>query len=189
MAEIVVDNPVLLEILKRYKDLGTFGDRETIFGIGLYSPDTEYHGFEDPSEFEQQIKIPAFSYYESPGYDGWNAISHCPESLDEVLSAIIDALEFRSRDFDPDLYNELKEELHRREQEIKKGYYKVFYRYELRPGEEAFYPGEPIIMTFTYDPVNGEKIDNVLFEEEDEEEGSEDDGEEDEENDRENGWE
>lgn len=89
-AEIVVDNPILLEILQRYKNLGTFGDQATAFGIGLYTSDDDYyHGFSAQSEYEEEIPIPAFSYYESPGFDGWNAVVECPRSLEGLLETII----------------------------------------------------------------------------------------------------
>lgn len=172
IAEIVVDNPLLLEILQRYKDLGTFGDRETEFGIGLYSHDMYYYGFADPSEYEKEIKIPAFAYHESPMVDGWNAIWNCPESLDGVLSGIIDVIEHFAR-YDPDLFNELKDELHHREKEIRKGYLKVICSFEDGNDEGALVTGDPYITKFTYDPVNGENIAVVPFEGEDDVEGEE----------------
>lgn len=173
IAEIVVDNPVLLEILQRYKDLGTFGDRETPFGIGLYSPDLYYYGFPDPSEYEKEIKVPTFAYHESPMVDGWNSI-WCPlDSLDGVLSGIIDVLEFHSGyyHYDPDLFDELKYELRHREQEIRKGYLKVICSFQDGNDEGELWNGDPYITTFTYDPVNGNNIDVVPFEGNDEIEG------------------
>lgn len=168
-AEIVVDNPVLLEILQRYKEQGVFGVEETYFGIGQYRRDDDpYYGFDDTMVMKE-IEIPAFSYRESPGYDGYNLIWACPKNLVDLLSEIINVLESYSNycRFDPNQYIELKEELHDREEEIKNGYLKVVCRYEVRPGGDLINIGDDWKTEFTYDSTNGERYSVVPYNGED----------------------
>lgn len=160
VAELVIENPVLLEILQRYKDLGTFGNQATKFGIGLYiSDDDYYHGFSPQSGYEEEIPIPAFSYYESPGFDGWNAIWECPKSLKELLEIIIGILQFFSdRNFEQGLLIKLINELHRNEQEINNNYIKVSCIFRDGNEEGLLETGDPYITEFAYDQVSGEQI-------------------------------
>ena len=77
-AEIVIDNPMLLEILQRYKNLGAFGDH-TLFGIGEFVSESEV----------SNIKKPAFHYSEELHGDGWASVFSSPKTLAVVLGEII----------------------------------------------------------------------------------------------------
>jgi len=75
-AEIVIDNPLLLQILQKYKDMGTFGDEKLFFGIGEYH--TKYYNSVG-SEFESKIKNPAFYYHEDLCGEGWTRVGGLPQ--------------------------------------------------------------------------------------------------------------
>lgn len=147
---VIIDNPVLLEILQKYKDMGLFGDHDPIFGIGKYESTYEDGNYEGDGE------TPAFYYYEN--YKNWdeefcglNLWYGAPSSLEEVLKDLISLLEAGKEYLDEAVLTELIEELRRRGDEIKLAYSKVswsnYQEYETEESEYYFY----------YDPVNGEK--------------------------------
>ena len=131
-AEIVIDNPLLLEILQKYKDIGTFGDEKLFFGIGEYH--TKYNNSVG-SEFESKIKIPAFYYHEDLCAEGWTRVGGCPRKLTKL--------------------NQMEKELRKNKIEIGKNYAKVSWSYEdLTDNPE----GDEIRRWFySYSPVDGEK--------------------------------
>jgi hypothetical protein len=161
--DAVVDNPVLLEILQRYKDLGVFGDsRDLDFHIGFIDPDA----YIDWESYGQISKTPAFMFFSGERGSETSRIEICPDSLDDVLAYIIsvmdaDTEEF-SRYYDTDLYSQMKQELLERQQEIKVGYRKVLWDtdYYLE-GPEI---GDPEKAHFSYDPDNGEKFEAQYYE-------------------------
>lgn len=135
--ELVVENPVLLEILERYKKLGAFGEEGTTFGIGEYATppsDIYYFGRHKMTE----IPKPAFSFREDPGGDGWDVGHWVPESLSEVLELIIYIMDqsknyrcssyenyYEFNHYDSDLYSQMIEELKQQEDRINMAYTKV----------------------------------------------------------------
>ncbi|NLB03283.1 MAG: hypothetical protein GX841_07870 [Bacteroidales bacterium] len=140
-AEIVIDNPMLLEILQRYKHLGAFGE-SPFFGIGEYVSGNEVPG----------IKTPAFQFSEALYGEGWATVTSSPKTLDEVLGEII-AIISDSTDLNKELIAQMKEELRQKEAEIKKNYALVYWS-SIQEGEDLpAVHGEE----FTYDPENGEK--------------------------------
>ena len=138
---VVIDNPVLLDILARYKALETFGD-DVCFEIGNTFP-----GYMNYSVFkrepDQDIKTITPAFY-SFSVDEINQ----PSSLDEVLKSIIDVMDDDRNSFDDDLYQQLLKELKQRKDEITKAYitvkwfsHKVLYserygRYEFKFDQE-----------------------------------------------------
>ncbi|MDO9087988.1 MAG: hypothetical protein Q7U53_17410 [Anaerolineaceae bacterium] len=117
-AEIVIDNPVLLEILQKYKDMGTFGEGEEdlSFSIGKFP---EYGSIRQGT-----TETPAFSY-DNPNYNP----SICPSSIDDVLFRIIEYLDNEDiPEKDDDLFQLLINELESNEEKINKGFIKVFWR-------------------------------------------------------------
>ena len=140
-AEIVIDNPMLLEILQRYKDLGAFGE-SPFFGIGEYVSGNEVPG----------IKTPAFQFSEALYGEGWATVTSSPKTLDEVLGEII-AIISDSTDLNKELIAQMKEELRQKEAEINKNYSLVYWS-SIQEGED-----EPEVIggKFTYDQENGEK--------------------------------
>lgn len=112
--EVVIDNPVLLEILSRYKALGTFGEN-TWFKIGAFltEDDIDYVPELDP---DIKTKTPAFHSYRAED------LLYCPSSLEEVVEKIIGVMETDTGnyegEYDYQLYKQLIEELTQREDEI-----------------------------------------------------------------------
>lgn len=141
-AEIVIDNPMLLEILRRYQDLGAFGDHST-FGIGEFISDTKV----------SVINKPAFHFCEELfGGEGWATVTSSPKTLEEVLGEII-AIISDSTEINKELIAQMKEELRQKEAEIKNNYAMVYWS-SIQEGEDLpKVHGED----FTYDPENGEK--------------------------------
>lgn len=154
-AEIIIDNPVLLEILLKYKDLGTFGDKKPFFGIGEYfSYDENF----DTSEDEYEPIEPAFYYYENLGGSGWPLGMGCPKTLGEVLAKIMaiidDGYDDRLVKFTKELMDQMKAELIQRTDEIMNNYAEVFWRRVDDQTDNGDYEETEI---FEFDPVKGEQ--------------------------------
>ena len=135
--EVVIDNPVLLEILAKYKALGTFGENA---------------GF-DIGDFQTYTDIETLT----PAFNSLNAHQfNTPHSLDEVLINIIKVMAdnnngFSGEYFDLDLFQEMVEELQGRADEINRAFIAVkwFSREDLNDGR-------PLCWEFKYDQEHGE---------------------------------
>ena len=143
-AEVVIDNIVLLEILQNYKEMGAFGDNNDFFNLL-----NEYGDFKLGN-----TKTPAFVY--TKGQEGECDLP--PSTLDEVLENIIEVIDYELSDhgefrFDDDLYEQFKEELKRRKDEIKFAYVEISwdYRNDMQTGGSR-------ISHFHFDQTNGESI-------------------------------
>ncbi len=144
--EIIIDNPVLLEILQRYNDMGLFADNDPFFGIGNHelSYYSSYNNGITHYIVDKGTKTPAFYYQldEEEGYNGLSLIGMCPKTLDKVLTEIINRIDEGKEYMDPRLYSQLTEELHKKDDEIKSGYLNVDWRQRYsgdEEGEENFY--------------------------------------------------
>lgn len=144
--EIVIDNPVLLEILARYKEMGTFG-KDPSFSIGSFNGEEIC---EDPEYRDPDIKTKTPALY-SDEFD-WD--DETPSTLDEVLGSIIFVmdmeLEFNSN-FNMKFYHQLKDELKQREDEIKKAFRTIKWY-----GRQELYSGRFGVWEYKYDQENGE---------------------------------
>jgi len=160
-AEIVIENIILLEILQRYKQMGVFGEANTNFTIGIYSQDTW-----NENSFKSEIKTPAFHIYEYNFGEGCSVVEYVPESLDGILSGIIDIMDHvcnQSRYYDHDLFEQMIEELQQKEDEIIASYEKVSFKdMWLDVGE-----GDEYKWVFTFDQENGERYSVEFCEDED----------------------
>lgn len=152
-AEVVIDNLVLLEILHRYKDMGTFEWVEPYFDIGV-------HGYFSEGRTNSFTYNPTFFYWEHMFGEGWSRMPKCPKSLADVLDGIIDIMDTGSKDFDQDLYKQMKEELYQRSAEIRKGYRNIKWEHLNKTdiSEDDEYKWE-----YEYDPENGEKYHVELY--------------------------
>jgi hypothetical protein len=176
-AYIVIDNPTLLEILQKYKDLGVFANAETIFEIGSYKnlakKSDSVYGHYSLTDYEVAVrsygekttKTPAFFCFESdnPPYDVGS-----PDSLVDVLAHLIEVIGWEDNhvfDYDQDLYEQMKKELHQREAEIKAGYKAVNWSYSRQ--SDYLETGDETESEFSYDPDNGEKYHVEYYEGED----------------------
>jgi len=144
-AEIVIDNPVLLDILAKYKDLGTFPE-DGGFTIGSFEADSDY-------KLQDHIKTitPAFYCLEIDK-------SAPPTSLDDVLEKIIETMDeiniyHDEWAFEMALYDQLVDELIQRQAEIKDSFVGIswytrddYHSYHFR------------YWHFKYDQVNGESF-------------------------------
>lgn len=151
-AEVVIDNPVLLEILLKYEEMGAFGDCEVYFHIG-----TRHDRFEHP-EIKENILTPAFFMVESEA-----ATAPQPRSLKYVLTYVIEIMDTCANwcggEFNREVYTRLKEELLQREKEIKAGYLQVIWiGGRTGWGHEELEIGDECDWVFLYDPENGERF-------------------------------
>jgi len=147
--EVVIDNLVLLEILTRYKDMGTFGE-DFPFKVGSYDDNNVDNKFLGK---DQSIKTltPAMHWKLQGDFP--------PHSLDKVLDEIIEVMDWYWYEFiDEDnaeynnaLYSQLKEELKQREYEILKAYKTVKWY-----SRQVLYSGRFGCWEFKYDQENGE---------------------------------
>ena len=147
-ADVVIDNPVLLEILQRYKDFGLFvEDGERGFDFGRDYLDD---GNSKPSAFSFEQDMNTYNYF--------------PKSLDGVLGSIIELMgdedEHYDLVYDEDLFNQMEKELWKREKEITEAYISVTWRESESSNEETGVDYNGYIdeyETFTYDRTRGEE--------------------------------
>jgi hypothetical protein len=148
-ADIVIDNPVLLEILKRYEQMGAFYSKNPYFTIGSYDKWSE-------SIKKAEIRTPAFHLYEDTRGEGHNYFKlYPPSSLDEVLGQIIQIIDLYSNK--GALKQQLIEELNQKKEEIRAGYLKVYW-FLLSIWEPE---DDDIEFIFGYDPENGTTMLNL----------------------------
>lgn len=152
-AEIVIDNPMLLEILKKFRDMGTFGREKLYFGIGEYL--SRYDGNYFGSEFESKIKSPAFYYHEYIVEDGETLVRSWPKTLAEVLGEIVTIIEISNEgQFDKKLLEQLKAELDEKETELVKNYERVSWS-----NDDVGGGGDDVVGGYySFDPVQGEEF-------------------------------
>ena len=147
--EVIIDNPVLLEILQKYKDMGLFGDNDPIIGIGIYESTCRlgipYHNGGD-------IRTPAFYYFESEvdGEPGLHLSYGAPNSLEAVLGYIISLMDDGEEYLDANVFAQLEDELSQRKDEINSAYSSVSWE------NQQFGDDGTIEYDFNFDPVNGE---------------------------------
>lgn len=153
-AEVIIDNPVLLEILQKYKDMGLFGQYDPIFSVGDY----KIYGYSEAYEFRDdsnRAKNPAFYLYTDDGDEDLRHLGltdeTTPKLLEEVLLKIIEVLNIHESWLDREIRDNLIKELTSRQAEINQGYICVDWSCEFscEGHSEA---------TFTYDQVNGSKF-------------------------------
>jgi hypothetical protein len=143
--EVVIDNLVLLEILAKYKDMGTFG-KGSYISIGSFHKTDDYGRPYLPDSDITTI-TPAFHTFCAHMW-------HTPSSLDNIIEEIINVLDDDNDitdDYNQELLNQLKEELSQREDEILKGFRTVKWY-----SREILYSGRFGCWEFKYDQENGE---------------------------------
>lgn len=152
-AMVRIDNIVLLEILQRYKDMGVFADADPYFGVGKY--DSNNFMFNEAPKSIYKTKTPAFFYYENLNQEGRQRIFSIPNSLDDVLTFIVQIMEEESKGYDQALYAQMKNELERQNKEIQNGYIdcRIYYLdiYERRIGDDFHWE-------LKFDPKRGERF-------------------------------
>lgn len=150
--DVTIDNPVLFEILQRYKDKGLFGDAETKFKIGeAREGNTLAFSIQD-GDFANTT----FDYH----------IYHLSEVIREIIFIMEDSDFYEaSSDFDEDspqyneeLFHELKEELKERAQEIDTAYTEVKWTAADGSWGSEIEPGNECGWDFHYDPASGERM-------------------------------
>jgi len=148
-AEIVIDNPMLLEILQRYKDMGAFGE-SPFFGIGEYISGNEVSG----------IKTPAFQYSEDLYGEGWPRLRTSPKTLAKVLGGIISIIDDNS-EYNKKLIDEMKAELSYKRAEILAEYKKISWNFKELQNEDGWQDGHVVNLDycyeFSFDPLKGEE--------------------------------
>lgn len=158
-AVVVIDNPVLLEILQKYKDMGLFGEHKPFFGIGSY--ESYAHDYFGVRVNVDNIRTPAFYYYEDDDDDcrSDDLTFGCPGTLDDVLVWIISIMAEGSKHLDEEIFAELRQELVQKDDEINHAYLEVYWSNKQcwDSGNEEY--------EFQYDIVNGERSIHITPEE------------------------
>ena len=169
---LTTENPVLLEILQRYKEQGAFGSAGTTFGVGEYT--NVPFGFTGIGYFDPDLKTqsPAFSF--SEGFENEDLFyalvaPDFPKNLEEVLSIIVKIMDYSEGykhrvdgstildlcQYDKALFKELIRELNDRKDEIIKAFTQVYCKvYEDNSEEDC----ASRYLSFEYDPTNGARI-------------------------------
>ena len=153
--EIVIDNPFLLQILQKYKDMGLFGNLLPVIGIGYFDSFVEEFVKTDK---KFGIRTPAFFYY---GYRSEEYYSSPDVSLfvsdnfsiNDVLPIIIDIFEQTKEEYlDDFICGMMIEELQQKEGEVRRGYVKVHWD-QVTGWDSGTYE-----LLFDYDLFNGERL-------------------------------
>lgn len=123
-----VENPVLLEILQRYKDMGVFGDaEELLFEIGKVDDESNA----------------TFAFYEEADSDAIINYDSEVRKLTDVLEGVIELIGggWDVDKYNKDLFQEMKAELRKRKQEILENYIRVFWSIaNFGGGQSDMYP-------------------------------------------------
>lgn len=130
--EVIIDNPVLLKILQKYKDMGLLGDNDSIIDIGGRGA---FYFYERQSDCE---------------IDCLNLVlwAYSPKTLDEVLSHITSIMNSAKEYLDGYIYAMLQEELNQREDEINRAYSRVYWKSSQESDGDS-------LKKFEFDPING----------------------------------
>lgn len=169
---LTTENPVLLEILQRYKEQGAFGSAGTTFGVGEYT--NVPFGFTGIGYFDPDLKTqsPAFSF--SEGFENEDLFyalvaPDFPKNLEEVLSIIVKIMDYSEGykhrvdgstildlcQYDKALFKKLIRELKDRKDEIVKAFTQVYCKvYEDNSEEDC----ASRYLSFEYDLTNGARI-------------------------------
>lgn len=140
-SELVIDNPILLEMLARYKEMGLITEDGTnYYSIGNLHE--ESHLPDNLHFLEPAIHLLFFSWSQSP------------ENLEEVLKFLIYIMEdaYRNGELEDELCKQLLIEMTERKDEINQAYNAVYWTYE-----QYLYSGVEMHTQFTYDQIQGEK--------------------------------
>lgn len=128
-AEIKIDNPVLLEILKKYKEKGAFEEKYGKYGGHFIVSSEAEQKSEEWTPYaeeyaEEYDKTPVAIYY----FNGDSAdIEFAPDNIEWIVNNILDILVDESDLKNKALFEECKEELKSRAEEINKNYIEVFW--------------------------------------------------------------
>jgi len=167
--EIIIDNPLLLEIMQKYKDLGLCGKCPPPFGIGTYEvSDADHYGVKKLMEEmvllnpEEHTRIPACSLRIEDERQAHSIVS----SLDDVLDTMLEMMKVSDtyvESINETIYTQLKEEIAQRKAEINSKFLKVSWYYE------CDHDSGHSLRIFKYDPINGEDYTEIDLNEEGEE--------------------
>jgi hypothetical protein len=158
--EIIIDNPVLLEVLQKYKEMGLFFDYDFL-RVGNYDYRYDYGVLPGINYLDNEnTKTPAINFYAHNSIADFGEQEFL-ESNTKLLESLLEGLIIKVMDyinvdssfehFDVHIFDLLKIELLARKEEINQAYKKVAVWKMLH----IMYQGEAN-WEFTYDPINGE---------------------------------
>jgi len=155
-AEVIIDNPLLLEILQKYKDLGTFVVDDPVFFMG----NLEESMHEDlVNDFQFSTDTPLLvSNPDADYYDFWNDV---PYQLSEIVGSILYCIQEGRKVNDENLFEQMTRELEEKREEILLAFRKAVWKYEDsdNEGEEYEYDGYLTdTKLFVFDPKTGEQL-------------------------------
>lgn len=161
---IAIDNFILLEILQRYKELGAFGDGPVDFVIGQRS-EAEWKIYSDAGfVFDDRWSLTPAVAWDSSDEENSRYLQ-IPRTLRDVLRVMIDYMEehvvsgtpdYSNRD--EDSYQAMKKELFEREEEILQKFDRVRLEYAHSSNEGDYQGYLDELITFLFDPENGEEF-------------------------------
>lgn len=137
-AEIKIDNPVLLEILQRYKEKGAFINDDGFdlgdpIGASEYDAKSEYDWDPDDNDYGHE---PVAVYLYDPEITD---VDYAPKKIEQVAELLMNAITREGVDKvkDPKLVKQCRKELQERKQEIIDNYNEVFWVAEDEGGDEC----------------------------------------------------
>jgi hypothetical protein len=130
-AEVVIDNPVLLEILLKYKAMGMFDPDDSDFSIG------NYDNFDNNllTLFDEITNTPALAVGLLKDGDNW---VYVPSSLSSVVRSILDGLDTSLYESDQGLVKQFKAEIEDKNDEILAGFRRVIWKFSEGKVAEEF---------------------------------------------------
>ena len=131
--EVFIDNPILVEILQKYKDLGTFYP-DPGFSIGNYPSKVK---FSHPN-YEVILLTPSLYVGTGKHDDPYRTADH-PHRLDDVVGCILDSLRVMKEREAEVLFEQMKAEMTERRDEIIGAYWPVNWKSGELLREDIFY--------------------------------------------------
>ena len=134
--EVVIDNPVLLKIMQKYKDMGIFDLDFSDFSVGNYEDfDTDLLSMD-----EEISKTPALAVGLKKEGDCWDTV---PFELSDVVGCILESLERYDEINENVLFELLKNEVEENIDEINTAFGQVIWKYggevfTFERGEESY---------------------------------------------------
>jgi len=135
---IVIDNPVLMEILVKYKEIGLFENLDVDFEI---APDSDR----------------AFTYSAEDDSGCISSLQECLEGIIETMVYILDDEEYEN-EYDKDLFETMVKELRENEEKILEAYNSVSWLSSENTNWEDYNGWVLINERFNYDREKGEEV-------------------------------
>lgn len=159
-AEVIIDNPLLLEILQKYNNKGAFS-LDSVFLMGNFKKFSKKDVYlaDRLNKYNFSAESPLIVL--NPKREESWSLRDVPYSLREVVGSILYCIDEESDIKDVNLYEQMISELKEKSAEILFAFRKVIWKYVDTNNEDGDYEYDGYLeetKQFTYDPKTGEEL-------------------------------